>query len=53
MFNPLFFASFTYVNRVFCFAPWCVVAALVSVLMAHVGGHDVTHSHARYIFGRH
>jgi hypothetical protein len=53
MFNPLFFASFAYANRVFCFALWCVVAALVFVLLAHVGGHAVTHSHARYIVGRH
>jgi hypothetical protein len=45
MFNPLLFASFAYINRVFCCALWCVVAALVFVLLAHVGGHAATHAH--------
>jgi hypothetical protein len=53
MCNPPFFASFAYVSRVFCFALWCVAAALVFVLLAHVGGHGVTHSHNHYIIGRH
>jgi hypothetical protein len=34
MFNPLFFASFAYVNGVFCCVLWCVVAALVVVILA-------------------
>jgi hypothetical protein len=45
MFNPLFFASFAYINRVFCVALWCIAAALVFVLLAHVGDHGVTHAH--------
>lgn len=49
MFNPLFYASFADVNRVFCIALWCIVAALVFILLARVAGHGVTHSHARYI----
>jgi hypothetical protein len=53
MFNPLFFVSFAHLNRVLCFAMWCVVAALALVLLAHVGGHGVTHNHAHDIIGRH